>query len=297
MQNKIFFSVIIPNYNQAHYLKKAINSVLKQSYQNFEIIVIDNNSSDNSKEVVESFQNNKIKLFSIDNHGIISKSRNFGILNSNGEWICFLDADDYWFKNKLLEIKNFVDNKLSVDVICNGEIYFFYHSKKFKKKIYKKKNKKLSIFNSLLLAGNQLSTSATSVRKKFINDNKIYFSEDRSIITSEDYDYWLRLAHKKANFKFIDKYLGIWFLHENSTSNQFNDHNKAHLNVSLNHLKDSRFDKSLKKFLKKYLFFKYYITSLKHNFINKNYLKAFKYLIKILVNFCFIFSLFKIKKK
>ena len=77
----------------------------------------------------------------------------------------FLDADDYWFKNKLLIIKNKIENNNNVDVICNGEIYFFYKSKKFKKKFYKKRNYKLSLFNSLLLTGNQLSTSATSVKK------------------------------------------------------------------------------------------------------------------------------------
>ena len=129
-KDRLFFSVIIPNYNQANYLRKAILSVLKQSYKNFEIIVIDNNSTDHSKEVVNSFHNPKIRLFDINNNGIISKSRNLGISKSKGEWICFLDADDYWFKNKLLIIKNKIENNNNVDVICNGEIYFFYKSKK-----------------------------------------------------------------------------------------------------------------------------------------------------------------------
>ena len=88
-KDRLFFSVIIPNYNQANYLRKAILSVLKQSYKNFEIIVIDNNSTDHSKEVVNSFHNPKIRLFDINNNGIISKSRNLGISKSKGEWICF----------------------------------------------------------------------------------------------------------------------------------------------------------------------------------------------------------------
>ena len=297
MTSKIFFSVIIPNYNQANYLKKAISSVLKQSFDNFEIIVIDNNSSDNSKKIVNSFQSSKIRLFNINNQGIISKSRNFGILKSNSEWICFLDADDYWFKNKLLETKKIIEENKFIDVICNGEIYFFYDFKKFKKKIYKKKNKNLNMFHSLLLYGNQLSTSATSVKKKFIRDNEIFFSEDQSIKTSEDYDYWLQLAYKKANFKFIKKCLGVWLIHEKSTSNQFNNHNRAYLNVSLNNIEKSRFNIKLKKFLKKYLYFKYYLISFKQNFSHRNYFKSFKFLTKILLNFYFIFTFFKIKKK
>ena len=270
---------------------------MKQTYQNFEIIVIDNNSSDHSKEVVNSFHNPKIRLFDIENNGIISKSRNLGISKSKGEWICFLDADDYWFKNKLLVIKNKLEMNNHIDVICNGEIYFFNKSKKFYKKFYKKKNYKLSFFNSLLLAGNQLSTSATSVNKKFISENKIKFSEDFSIVTSEDYDYWLRLAFKKANFEFIDSCLGIWFLHKDSTSNKYYNHNKAYLNVALFHLDNSRFNKNLKKFLRKYLFFKYYISSLKYNLINKNFFKALKFFMKLVFNFYFIFFLLKIKKK
>ena len=125
---------------------------------------------------------------------------------------------------------------------------FFINQKKFKKKFYKKRNYKLSLFNSLLLTGNQLSTSATSVNKKFINENKIKFSEDDSIVTSEDYDFWLRLAFKKARFEFIDKCLGIWFLHEDSTSNKFYNHNKSYLNVALFHLENSRFNRELKNF-------------------------------------------------
>ena len=208
-----------------------------------------------------------------------------------------MDADDYWFRNKLLVIKNILDKANDANVICNGEVYFYLKSKKFIKKFYKKKNNKLFFFNSLLLAGNQLSTSATSVNKKFKKDNKIFFSEDLSIVTSEDYDYWLRLAYKKANFKFIDSCLGIWLLHENSTSNKFYNHNKAYLNVSLYHLENSRFKKKTKIFLKKYLFFKYYISSLKYNLINKDYFRTLKFLTKIVFNFYLIFYLLKIKMK
>ena len=142
-----------------------------------------------------------------------------------------------------------------------------------------------------------MSTSATSVKKKFINENKIKFSEDDSIVTSEDYDFWLRLAFKKARFEFIDKCLGIWFLHEDSTSNKFYNHNKSYLNVALFHLENSRFNRELKKFLRRYLYFKYYISSLKHNLTNKNFFQALKFMTKLVFNFYFIFSLLKIKNK
>ena len=174
-ENNIFFSIIIPNFNQASYLKKALSGVIKQTYKNYEIIIIDNNSTDNSRDVINSFSDKRIKSFYIDNMGIISKSRNLGLKKATGEWICFLDADDYWFKNKLEEIKTAINKSNNIEVICNGEIYLYKNLKKFTKKIYKKKNKKQSMFSSLLLNGNQLSTSATSVKKSFIKKNNIFF--------------------------------------------------------------------------------------------------------------------------
>ena len=97
----LFFSVVIPSFNRISYLKKSVNSVLYQSYKNFEIIVIDNNSSDGSQDYIKSLNNSKIKLLITDNFGSIAKSRNIGIENAKGNWISFLDSDDYWHPDKL----------------------------------------------------------------------------------------------------------------------------------------------------------------------------------------------------
>ena len=77
--NKDLISIVIPTYNREKKLKRAIISILKQSYPNWELIIVDNNSSDKSEELVKSFKNNKIYFYKIDNNGIIAKSRNFGI--------------------------------------------------------------------------------------------------------------------------------------------------------------------------------------------------------------------------
>ena len=95
------FSVVIPSYNGLFFLKKSINSVLSQTYKMFEIIVIDNNSSDGSQNYIKSLKNNKIRLISTNNFGSIGKSRNIGIENARGDWISFLDSDDYWHPDKL----------------------------------------------------------------------------------------------------------------------------------------------------------------------------------------------------
>ncbi len=119
---KIFFSVVIPTYNQANLLKKAISSVMKQSFENFELIIIDNYSNDESGKVVESFDTNKIIYKKIHNNGIIAKSRNEGIKLSSGKWVAFLDSDDSWYPKRLEIISNFLKKNKVYEVICTDEL-------------------------------------------------------------------------------------------------------------------------------------------------------------------------------
>ena len=79
MKKKILFSIIIPTYNREKMLKNAIKSVLNQTYKNWEIIIVDNYSKDNTKKMVENFKSKKIKFYQINNNGIIAKSRNIGV--------------------------------------------------------------------------------------------------------------------------------------------------------------------------------------------------------------------------
>ena len=94
-------SVVIPTYNHAQYLRRALTSVLDQSYVNWEVIVIDNHSTDNTDELMEDFLGPQITYIKIHNSGIIALSRNAGINAARGEWIAFLDSDDWWTKDKL----------------------------------------------------------------------------------------------------------------------------------------------------------------------------------------------------
>jgi len=99
--NQPLVSVVIPTYNHALFLERALRSVIDQTYSNWEAIVIDNHSNDNTDEVVASFIDKRIKLLKIHNHGSIAKSRNLGINTAKGKWIAFLDSDDLWYKEKL----------------------------------------------------------------------------------------------------------------------------------------------------------------------------------------------------
>ena len=94
-------SVIIPNFNRDYCLGRTIQSVVDQTYKNWELIVVDNNSTDNSIAVVNSFDDPRISVVQINNDGIIARSRNLGIKKEKGEYLAFLDSDDWWEKTKL----------------------------------------------------------------------------------------------------------------------------------------------------------------------------------------------------
>ena len=101
MTKKCTVSIIIPTYKRVEKLKRAIDSVLSQTFTNWEIIIIDNHSLDGTKELVDNYNNPKIKMLLIKNNGNIAKSRNLGIKKSKGKYLALLDSDDLWVPNKL----------------------------------------------------------------------------------------------------------------------------------------------------------------------------------------------------
>lgn len=106
-----FVSIIIPLYNKQHSIRETVNSVLSQTYKNFEVLIVNDGSTDNSLQIVKEFDDDRIKLFTQDNHGI-SYTRNRGIKEASGEWILFLDADDCLLPNGLtILVSNIVDDK------------------------------------------------------------------------------------------------------------------------------------------------------------------------------------------
>ena len=252
--SNVYFSVVIPSYNQKSYLKKAINSVLRQTYKIFEIIVIDNNSVDGSYEYIQNLENNKIKLIRTENFGSIAKSRNIGIDHSKGNWISFLDSDDYWHPKKLEIVKEVIDKKnhemishQTYNVDQNDEIISYSNyglkRKNISKYLIDKKNhemislqtynedqnsenfsytnyvlKRENTLKYLITKGNLYATSTITVSKKFLSDNKLYFDERLALATSEDYDLWIRLTIKNIKVIHINKRLGFYRIHDKSAS-------------------------------------------------------------------------------
>ena len=205
-----FFSVVIPTYNRADILPRSIDSVLSQTYKDYELIIVDNGSTDNTQEwLSDNYQDDRIIYHYQEGSGSPASPRNTGISLSKGQWICLLDSDDRWDKNKLQCVFDTIQTNENADVICHNE-NIYYEATNTLGKMLKYGPVSKNMYKEMLIFGNRLSTSATSIRLDFINDNNLQFNESKEFVTVEDYDLWLNLARKKAKFKFIPRSLGFY---------------------------------------------------------------------------------------
>lgn len=175
--SNILFSVIIPTFNRAPFIGKAIESVLHQEYGNFEIIVVDDGSTDETEEVVRGFADKRIKYFWKENEER-GATRNFGISKSNGDYICFLDSDDVYYPNHLSEAVKFLES--------NNDSEFFYQPFEIKttsgKVVQQKGFKKLSVdsiaSNNILCPIGAFIKREKAIEYPFDSDPKFTFAED-----------------------------------------------------------------------------------------------------------------------
>ena len=124
------FSIIVPLYNKAPYVRKALESVMSQTFSDWECIIVDDGSTDNSAAVCEEFSNplipsssNPIRLIRQPNSGV-AKARNVGVENSHGEFLCFLDADDWWELTFLEELDKLISEYPDAGIYCTNYVYY-----------------------------------------------------------------------------------------------------------------------------------------------------------------------------
>jgi len=210
-------SIIVPAYNSAKYIQETIDSVINQTYKNWELIIVDDCSSDNTAEIVKkkSIIYPRIKYIKNQlNFGGPAQPRNIGIKNSSGEFIAFLDSDDIWLANKLeIQLSYFekYNDVLLVGTNCqtfpNGisnELFFF-------------RNHFLS-FNYLINNTKGIITSSVLMKRDVIEHIGL-FDEDKKLIAVEDFDYWLRILKFKDNSIFVlNQSLVKYRMHEQNIS-------------------------------------------------------------------------------
>ncbi len=202
-------SVVIPTYNRARDLERALKSVVGQTYSSWETIVVDNHSSDETDDLVNSFREARIKLIKIRNNGVVAASRNLGIRHAAGEYVAFLDSDDWWMSEKLTESIDYLER--GADVVYHdmflvkryGQIFFWRGNRG--------RDLKSPVFQDLIVNGNALMNSSVVARKRVLQAIGS-LSEDPALIAIEDCDAWLRIARITDRFTKVPKTLGYYWV-------------------------------------------------------------------------------------
>lgn len=205
------FSIVIPLYNKANYIVKTVQSVLEQSYQQFEIIVVNDGSTDNGSEIVKQIKDSRVRLIQKENGGVCS-ARNVGIKNSKYEYIALLDADDYWDKDFLLEASKLIEDfpQAALWGINFAEIYEGKLIRELPTGLPKGFRGIVEDYFEMPEKMGRISDlfcSSSVVIRKSIFDHTGMF--DERLKYSEDIDMWYRII---ANFPvaFYDRYMSFY---------------------------------------------------------------------------------------
>ena len=228
-------SIIVNCFNGEKYLKKTLSSILEQTYQNWEVIFWDNQSSDNSKKIFYEFQDKRFKYFYSERHTSLYEARNGAINNSSGEIIAFLDTDDWWHKEKLdKQIKFFKDSKIGlVYSIC-----YLYHEKTKKIKKFYNKILKSGFITEQIFKNYNIGILTVLLRKEAYKsvsgfDNDYHIIGDFDLITRLSLKWKFDCAQEPLayyrihdkNFSFLNKTTEIkelekWILDSRIISNE-----------------------------------------------------------------------------
>lgn len=263
-------SVIVNCHNGEKYLEQAIKSVLNQSYKKWEVIFFDNKSTDKSSFILKKFKSSKIKYFKSKKKHHLYKARNLALEKCKGEYISFLDTDDWWDKNKIKEqVKFFLKNK-NEDVVFSNLYIFKEKSSKFN--VFIKKNFLNTITTQSLVNNFQMPILTTMIKKNVFK--RIKFNNKYTIIG--DFDFFIRLSRLKR-INYMHKPLAFYRHHDSNLTNKRIDLNIKELNhwlefiLKKKYFKNTSF-KSTKNLVE--------ILEIKRNLLINKKLKALKLILK-----------------
>ncbi|MEO6220141.1 MAG: glycosyltransferase family 2 protein [Ginsengibacter sp.] len=199
-------SIIIPCYNQGNYLHVAIESVLKQTYSTLEIIVVDDGSSDNTKQVTQDYD--KVVYVYQNNQGL-SASRNTGIQHSKGTYLIFLDADDWLYPDAIkINIGYLLQNKTAAFVSGAHDKIFL------EKNFIEEKKREVQSGYINLLQGNYIAMIAAVLFQRWVFNEFLY---DVTLQSCEDYDLFLKIARKYSVIHHTEK-IAVYQIHSSNMS-------------------------------------------------------------------------------
>jgi len=268
MSKQPLVSVIINCFNGEKYLREALNSVIAQTYKNWEIIFWDNQSTDQSAGIFKSYNDIRLKYYYASSYTSLYQARNYAIKKCNGEFIAFLDSDDWWTSEKLEIQMNLFEDK-EVGLVYSN--YYIYNEETQRKKLASKKKLPSGTVTNSLLTNYNVGIITVIIRKVLFDRFKDGFDGKYNIIG--DFDLIIKLS-KFSKFACIQTGLSYWRSHKNNSS-------YINYELEINELEDwltnqKVFDKSKFYNLLKNIKLKITYMIIINNILNGNLKKAVK---------------------
>jgi len=225
-------TVLLPTYNSEKYIAEAISSILNQTFKDFELLIIDDGSTDSTEKIISQFKDKRIRYI-YKKHTGLADTLNFGLNHANYDWIARMDADDISHPNRLQEQVKLIDEDVTKIIFSkgayfrDGKILFEY-----------KTTREIENIKKDFVLHSPISHSSVIYNRDFILVNGGY---NTSLKAFEDYDLWLRLLHKN-NFKLVPKYLVFYRIRKESLSNSFSKYgNRIIYNIQASYYKNLSF--------------------------------------------------------
>jgi len=209
-----FFSIIIPVFNKEKFIQKTIESVLNQTFHDFELLLINDGSTDTSEQQIHKIKDERIRYFSQENKGV-ARTRNFGIENAKSDYICFLDADDFWFPNFLEVMHSYIQKLPGKDVFsCSYEIETGKRTYPAHYSVNCTNNYQIVNYFEASQNGSIIWTSGVTIKKDVFDKVGAF---DEKVKIGEDTDLWIRIG-LEFPIVFICKTLARYVYDEKSIS-------------------------------------------------------------------------------
>lgn len=262
-------SILLPVYNGEKFLKLSISSVLSQTYENFELLIYNDGSTDKTIEVINEFSDKRIVIFNFDKNKGIVNALNFLIDKANGNFIARIDADDVWLQNKLETQMSFLNSNSNCDFIASYAELVDVNGEKFSTN-FKQYFKQNDIYK-FLPNSNFIIHSTIIIKKECIYNLGLYREK---YLHAEDYDLWLRLLKSKCKIVVLPEILVKYRISRYGINHKFRKkQNKNAIKLKINFWRENGFKLFYVTELVKniyYWLFPYWIISFKRRLFNND---------------------------
>ncbi len=211
----IKFSIVVPFYNTHDLIERTLKSLLDQTYKKFECILINDCSTDNSEVYIKKLitNDNRFILYKNKSNLGAGKSRNVGLKNAKGQYVLFLDSDDWWDKDRLLCLSNYLKKNKLKKFLFSPCFHIYEDSNNIK--IFDSDNIESFTYKDILLKKNKFCLSSIVIKRDIVKN--MYFTSEKR---GQDWEFWLNIAQKTKLYKIPDKHVYIYIRKNSLSSNK-----------------------------------------------------------------------------